>query len=156
MYFTCTLNISFFYFTLTIWTVLSTYILHVQYLWKEDVAIGNLKNSDKYMWRIRFTARAVLLFCTCTCLLFTNSLNSFLMYYVYFRSLVLLVEKYNLLQAWLNFGQTCDIFYFESNAASEATFKSKVGEIICITHAWLNAWIEVEDIDSQKSLNHFP
>lgn len=75
---------------------------------------------------------------------------------LYFRSLVLLVKKYNLLQAWLNIGQTCDIFYFESNAASEATFKSKVGEIICITHAWLNAWIEVEDIDSQKSLNHFP
>lgn len=69
---------------------------------------------------------------------------------LYFRSLVLLVEKYNLLQAWLNFGQTCDIFYFESNDASEATFKSKVGEIICITHEWLNAWIEVEDIDSQK------
>lgn len=93
MYFTYTLNISFFYFTLTIWTVLSTYILHVQYLWKEDVAIGNLKNSDKYMWRIRFTAREGLLFCTCTCILFTNSLNSFLMYYVYFRSLVLFVKK---------------------------------------------------------------
>lgn len=141
---------------LTFWTVLSTYILHVQYLWKEDVAIGNLKNSDKYTWRIRFTARAGLLFCTCTCILFTKSLYTFLMYYHYFRYLVLLVKKYNLLQAWLNFGQTCDIFYFESNAASEATFKSKVGEIICITHAWLNDWIEVEDIDSQKSLNHFP
>lgn len=152
MYFTYKLNSSFFYFTLTIWTVLSTYILHVLYLWKEDVAIGNLKNSDKYTWRFRFTARAGLLFCTCTCtcILFTNSLNSFLMYYFIFDLWCCLLKNKNLLQAWLNFGQTCDIFYFESNAASEATFKSKVGEIICITHAWLNAWIEVEDIDSQK------
>lgn len=69
---------------------------------------------------------------------------------------MLLVEKIKTSASMIKFWTDSNIFYFESNAASEATFKSKVGEIICITHAWLNAWIEVEDIDSQKSLNHFP
>lgn len=105
----------------------------------------------------QITAREGLLFCTCTYIYIVYKFFEFVSdVLLYFRSLMLLVEKYNLLQAWLNFGQTCDKFYLENNAASEATFKSKVGEIICITHAWLNAWIEVEDIDSQKSSNHFP